>query len=1338
MADPPRLDPDLEWLDLVRPVGLVVAPSLLKELPLSPELQTRTDNAAVAELLSPEDEGGPALSDPWAFAERILGWPVARVAGAPGGPALPDDLCKVLPEYDTVLEPHWALAGLDGGWQLLVRIEAPAIAPDTRGGLAGWEATPHQRFERLLRETGIPIGVLISDKELRLVYAPRGETSGWIAFPLRPLATVAGRPMLGGLKLTLGSFRLFNDAEDRRLPALLKASREAQAAVSTALAEQVVGALHELLRGLAAAEPELIRKLATERPHHLYEGLLTVLMRLVFVLYAEDRDLIPSRIDAKARAFYDQGYSARGLHGKLLEDQARHPDTMEERLGAWGRLIALFRLVHAGDRTGWVRARGGKLFDPDAFPFLEGRAIPEEAPRIAQVTDGCVLRVLDGLLTLKGERLSYRTLDVEQIGSVYETVMGFTVLRATGPVLAIRAGRHNRTPVFVDLAELAALKPDERLKRLKEGAQRSGQLSPKQQQAIKAAAGAEGMAAALDSIVDERGSPDKRVMPAGTPILQPTDERRRTGSHYTPRSLTEPIVHYALEPAFERLGPEARPEDVLDLKVCDPAMGSGAFLVEACRALAARLVQAWARWPDARRKLPADEDEDLHARRLVAQRCLYGVDKNPMATDLSKLSLWLATLARDHEFTFLDHALKTGDSLVGLTRAQIAAVHWDTSKPGLPLFRTLIRDRFEAALTGRAEIRDAPDDVERSIQEARYQQIERRLSDARLLGDAVVAAFFSADKLKVREAKRQEIESWLNEPAEAMWLKVGALAGTLGDGETPIPPFHWELEFPEVLGRDNPGFDAVVSNPPFLGGRRISIVLGFNYNYWLELVQGGASRNADLVAHFFRRVFWLLRYDGVFGLLATNTIGQGDTRATGLEDILSSDGSILRAEKRLEWPGEATVIVSVVHVAKGPARSPVLNGRPVSRISAYLVEGNRDGAPMMLAVNAKKAFQGSIILGMGFTFDDVAAANGRTESLDTMRTLIAQNPRNADRIFPYLGGQEVNTSPTQAHHRYVIDFFDRPLRRDPHLKAWTSMDERERSKCHVTGVVSADYPDEVAEDWPDLIEIVRRRVKPERDEQKRDPLRIRWWQYADKRPGLYAAIAPLEKIQSILFVSEHLAVAILPSSIIFANTLNIFSLPLFPGFAVLQTRVHEVWARSNSSTMGDGLRYTPTDCFETFPLPADFEMDAAIATAGQVYHDHRAALMAARNDGMTQTYNRFHDRHKTAADIARLRELHAEMDRAVLRAYHWDDLAGGAEPRFLDETNEDDHTYQGRLFWPAEFRDEVLARLLALNAERAAAERGAEPPSSRAQPKKNSTRLAELKLPQGATADDDD
>ncbi|MET3968452.1 DNA methyltransferase [Bradyrhizobium sp. S3.9.1] len=211
-------------------------------------------------------------------------------------------------------------------------------------------------------------------------------------------------------------------------------------------------------------------------------------------------------------------------------------------------------------------------------------------------------------------------------------------------------------------------------------------------------------------------------------------------------------MRYALEPAFQRLGADATPEQILGLKVCDPAMGSGAFLVEACRALAARLIGAWARWPEQKPAIPADEDEELHARRIVAQRCLYGVDKNPLATDLAKLSLWLATLARDHEFTFLDHALKSGDSLVGLTESQIAAMHWDTSKPSLPLFRQLVKQRVAEAMKGRAEIQAASDDTVRAIQEARHRALEARLRDIRLMGDAVIASFFSAEKAQTSPA----------------------------------------------------------------------------------------------------------------------------------------------------------------------------------------------------------------------------------------------------------------------------------------------------------------------------------------------------------------------------------------------------------------------------------------------------------------------------------------------------------------------------------------------------------------------------------------------------------
>ena len=575
MQDQLPSDRDFEWLDHVQPVGLVLARSLLKSLGLSPERQTKSDEDVVAELCNVEPSK-PTLKDPWAFCATVLGWQAKNLAGGPGSEPLPETLTIRLLEYDTSLTPSWAVRGMKGeaSWQLLVRIEAPGIEPDKRAALAGWEATAQQRFERLLRETQVHAGVLITDNELRLVYAPRAETSGWIPFPLRPLGTVAGRPMLAGLKLALTAFRLFNDSPERRLPALLRGSREAQATVSTHLSAQVLGALHDLLRGMHAAEPKLTSEIAEKNPQHLYEGLLSVLMRLVFILYAEDRDLIPSKSDGRARGLYDQGYSVRGLFEKLLEDEARYPDTMNERVGAWGRLLALFRLVHRGHPSGWIRGRGGKLFNPVAFPFLEGRATADAAPRVMAVSDGAILRVLRSLMIVDGERLSYRTLDVEQIGSVYETVMGFTVERAAGQCLAIRAGKNNKVPVFVDLTGLLTKNADARLKSLKQDFGRA-QLSATQKKSIKDAKSVDDLAAALDGIADERGSPGRRVIATGTPILQPTDERRRTGSHYTPRSLTEPIVRHALEPAFERLGYDAKPGDVLSLKVCDPANGLG-------------------------------------------------------------------------------------------------------------------------------------------------------------------------------------------------------------------------------------------------------------------------------------------------------------------------------------------------------------------------------------------------------------------------------------------------------------------------------------------------------------------------------------------------------------------------------------------------------------------------------------------------------------------------------------------------------------------------------------------------------------------------------------------
>jgi len=990
------------------------------------------------------------------------------------------------------------------------------------------------------------------------------------------------------------------------------------------------------------------------------------------------------------------------------EATARHAEHLAARM-RWQTAMALFRLIHSGGGRDGFRftARKGRLFDPDRFPFLEGRAGAAEPPgALPLLSDGTIWRVLERLLVLDGERLSYRTLDVEEIGSVYQAVMGFRIERRPGRALVLRSKGHHGAGVIVDIDALLAVKPAERKKRLNE--LEVAAPTPKEEKAIGGAATIEALAEALAGKVDADATPT--VAPPGQPLLQATDERRRSGSHYTPRSLTQPIVAETLRPILERLGPRATPDDILSLKVLDPAMGSGAFLVEACRQLADALVKAW-EVHGVRPPVPPDEDALLYAKRLVAQRCLYGVDRNELAAELGKLSLWLATLARDHEFTFLDHCIRHGDSLVGLDRRQIEALSW-TPQPAVPvdLMQALLRSRLAEAERERDRIRTALDNEPEDQQRLVLARAERALADPKLVGDAVIAAFYSADKTRAREEARLRVREQVEQAGIGWQERLKPAAAALRAGTPAVVPFHWPLEFPEVFDRDNPGFDAVVGNPPFAGKNTTIAVNAERYLDWLQASHPGAHGNSDIVAHFFRRAYRLLRNGGCFGLLATNTIRQGDTRATGLRPIRQAGGTIYTARRRYKWPGEAAVVVSVVHIAKGERPGPYrLDGREVPVITAFLFHDGGDDDPQQLTANANKSFQGSIILGMGFTFDDTDK-KGVANPISLMRELITKDRRNAERIFPYLGGEEVNDSPTHAYHRYVINFEDFPRARDPELPSWQECDERQRREMLRAGVVSPDYPGPAAADWPELLSIADQRVRPERLRQDDRNGQVYWWRFLRGRPELSTAIRGLDRVLvTNCGASPHLALTFLPAEMVFANTLAVFAISDWPRFSVLQSRVHEVWARFFASSLEDRLRYTPTDCSETFALPYGFEADSQLEEIGRGYYEFRAALMVEYDEGLTKIYNRCHDPDERSNAIGELRRLQDAMDRAVLDAYGWTDIRPTCD---FELEWEDDETENGRrrrkpwrYRWPEPVRDEVLARLLALNAQRAEEER---------------------------------
>ncbi len=1200
-----------------------------------------------------------------------------------------------------MLAPTWVVRGdqdSDAEWTMLVRVEDGSADLDRPpGDGAGWIASRHARFERLLRETGVPTGLLCTDECIRLIHAPKGESSGHVTFEFAQMALPAGRPILAAFDMLLSAEAVFGSDLEARLPALLAKSRDAQAEVSTRLSRQVLAALHELLRGFASADTRgvgTVTELARRDPDHLYGGLITTLMRLVFALYAEDRGLMPDH------SVYQQHYSLGGLFSRLRSDAAAWPDTMDQRFGAWAQLLALFRLIHGGGGHAGLSfvARKGSLFDSDRFPFLEGRG-PDSDSAIPMVPDATVWHVLRSLMMLDGERLSYRTLDVEQIGSVYEAVMGFRVELTDGRSIAVASPKRTGAAVIVDLDSVLELEGAKRAKSIQDRTDRK--LTGNAAATLRGASNVEDIVAALDRAVDRDATPD--IVPGGTPVLQPTDERRRSGSHYTPRSLTEPIVSEALRPAFERLGAAARPDEILDLKVLDPATGSGAFLVEACRQISARLVEAWS-LHGGPPELPADEDELLHARRLVAQQCLYGVDRNPMAIDLARLSLWLVTLARDHEFTFIDHALRHGDSLVGLTRKQIEGFHWDAEAPSFQLGTESVEVQKHVVRVSelRQLIRELGDEAPEHELRELLDEADRELRKVRSIADLVLAAFFDGAKPKERESKRLSYAGQLSEIRGH-----GESAG----GEAPAPPvtgFHWEFQFPEVFERENPGFDAVVGNPPFAGKNTIAAAQPAAYPDWLKQLHAESHGNSDLVAHFFRRAFRLLRDRGSLGLIATNTIGQGDTRSTGLRWICHHGGEIYRVQRRLKWPGDAAVVVSVLHLAKGIDPGPrELDGRKADRITAFLFHDGGHDDPEKLEANEGKSFQGSIVLGMGFTFDDTDG-KGVATPIAEMERLIAENPDNQDVIVPYIGGEEVNTSPVHAHHRYVINFHDWPMRRADLGPTWRDADDDQRRYWRREGVVPLDYPEPVAADWPEILAIVETNVKPERDVQNRKALRERWWHYAEKRPGLYAAIDGLDRVLVITQTSRTGAFCFLPAQIVYSHKLNVFPYSSYAAFAALQSGPHDLWARFFGSTMKDDAVYTPSDCFETYPFAENWETHLTLEAVGKAYYENRAALMIENDEGMTKTYNRFHDPEERDPRIAELRRLHAAMDRAVLDVYGWDDIPTDYE--FLLDYEIEEETWgrkkkPWRYRWPDGIRDEVLARLLALNAERARGER---------------------------------
>ncbi|MFG2452667.1 Eco57I restriction-modification methylase domain-containing protein [Streptomyces sp. NPDC048512] len=1353
-----------EWLDLTEVSGpFLTMPVLLRAWPQLDALE-KDERARLRARHADWQTDTTAGRDEWVahILRGLLGWDDALTLrqGEAEHHGL-DRLTLRVAEHNTEVRPDFALVepGIDLAAEpdtesaakrvRLLGVTVPAgTAPTSRAGGGGdWAAAPADRLARLLRHHGVPLGLVTDGRWWCLVWAPLGGVTTTAVFDSIGWNEAAERNVVRAFVSLLRRRRFFEYEEAETLVGLLKASLAAGEDVTEALGVQVRQAVELLVDAIGRADVRAVEHGAPGlhasgvSASEVYRGAVAVMMRIVFLLFAEERGLLPADNEVYARS-----YSARFLRDELKARADEEGETsLEHTTSAWHRLIALFHAVHGGvDHPGsgfHLPAYDGSIFDPEKYPWME-RTTP-----LLPIDDRTVLHMLQAVQEVrvgKGKdrevrTLSFRALDVEQIGYVYEGLLSFDGRRATEHMVGLIGpeGLEHEVPLR-ELESLAA-KSGASVKVLAKAVHEKwkdpkppatvGQLEKKlaplpTEDAVEARRRLN--AVTKDPALAERLLPfvgilrtDLRdlptVIPNGALYVTESSLRKNTGTHYTPRFLAEEVVLHALEPLVYEPGPlqtaetgEWRlksAEQILDLKVADIAMGSAAFLVAACRYLGDRLIEAWesegradamtyraGRAVDAVTSADAEQDPVVvEARRQIIEHCLYGVDINPMAVEMAKLSLWLVSMDPGRPFTFLDDRLVAGDSLLGVhNMEQIQSVHM---KPGQQadilaeqarqLVDELTRERL--AITAIKGV-DLP-----ALQEkrARLEEVNRHSRRLRLVGDLIAGAALATcasgrvewyaedggERVKdlfpqaawmVQRIVADGVADDSDVVREARAVAEEWLGAELPEGALERRPVHWPLVFPEVFTRRG-GFDAIVGNPPFLGGQKLTRAMGEAYReHMVEYPARGERGSADLVAYFELRAHELLNECGQTGLIATNTLAQGDTREVGLDQIEGGGVVIRRAIKSAPWPSKSAVLeycaVWTSNVPPSGKAVCVLDETIVPRgISTSLNPETREASwAEPLARNLRTSFQGMNILGLGFTL-------GETEA----KAWIEDDERYAEVLFPYLNGQDVNGHPCHGTDRWVIDFRDFPLSK--------------------------------AQGYPLAFERVLRDVKPERDKNNRKARRERWWQYGERAPGLDSAIASLHRCIVITLSSPTQVPVMLQTGQVFSHMLVVLASDDLARLAFHSSSVQYWWTVDRCSSLKADLRFTPTDAVAPLPVAS---LTTRLRAAGVRLDGYRRDLMRARNMGLTATYNLVHSPECQDPEIVELRRIHEEIDKATVEAYGWYDLLDDsgqtppAEP--IHETFPLDHgfheTDQGTRYTIGLLaRTEIIDRLRQLN-----------------------------------------
>jgi hypothetical protein len=967
------------------------------------------------------------------------------------------------------------------------------------------------------------------------------------------------------------------------------------------LRDAVEAAIKQLGNGfLTHPKNEALRERVTSGAldaNSYYKQLLYLIYRMLFLVVAEERGLLSNngkRSDQK-KALYHEYFSFARLR-KLADTPLSAPGRFDDLYLGFRSLGFLLRDDKLSGQLG-LPPLNGELFNP--LPDLEDSFINNQQ-LLQSVASFSYFTPKDEKVR---RRINYAALDVEELGSVYESLLEYQ-------------------PVFIKTLAM----PE------------------------------------FDFV-------------AGT-------ERKTTGSYYTRPELVKELVNSALVPVIEERLSDAqrskkdKEQALLSIRVCDPACGSGHFLLAAARRIAYELAKVRTNTEE-----PSPDAVRVTSRDVITH-CIYGVDRNPLAVDLCKVALWIEGHGESKPLTFLDHRIRCGDSLVGVLDMQVLdkgipdgayePVTGDDNvvarelkrrnkgdrenKPQLPFGVGKEETELSVLLQPILELSDdTPEDVRKKRKA--FEQIHSK--DTKLWHDEGICnlwtgAFFSNLTSESRDA--QYIPT-----TDDLWLfveKKGSVDARLPAHAWQLQSehrfFHWPIEFPDVF--QDGGFDVVLSNPPFLGGLKISGTLGVKFRNYLKTMFSPAGGTADLCAYFFRRSFELLKHDGNLGMVATNTIGQGDSREGGLAEILRRGGSITFARRFIKWLGTANVEVNLLTIHRGDWFEEVsLDGEYKSFISSRL-DKEPEAEPSQLAENKSKAFIGSYVRGIGFVLEPNEASR-----------LIDEDEKNRDCLFQYLDGEDINSNPRQAPGRWVINFRDWPLER--------------------------------AQEYSALINIVEERVKPYRLElpdNSSDYRKLRkfWWRFARSAIDMHATIQNLERVLVRAQVSDTWAFVFVPTGYVYSHKVVVFAFDDYYHFAVLQSMLHETWTRHFTGTMRTDTSYSPTDCFGNFPFPQSIDevTESAIKRMGEEYHNLRREILTEQQIGLTTAYSMFHDPNCHCEDIKELRKLQAALDKAIAECYQLN--KDSFEHSFFSNARG-----TTRFGIDPSFEGEVIARLVALNTE---------------------------------------